>query len=213
MIKLIASDMDGTLVDSERYYCDGTYKWLKRAGYKGDKDEVYAIIGLSMPDTYAYLQKLLDDKYDLDTIKRMNDEYFGIEDVIDYQEYIYPDVKEIIYDLKDKGYKLALCSASSYDLIDRFIADCHFGDVFDHISSTEDTKENTDPKLSLMAMDKLGLKKEECLIIEDSPNGIRAAKSSGVYTLARINEHIKERQKEADHLFTDLHDIYRYLGE
>ncbi len=213
MIKGILFDMDGTLVDSERHYCDGTYIWMKRAGYKGDKDKMYGIIGLSMPDTYIYLRPLLHDAYSLQEIRKFNEDYFGKEDVLDYTKYIYDDVKDVIYDLKKKGYKLALCSASDYSLINRFLKECAFEDIFDVVLSTEDTKEKPDPTIYLTAMERLGLDQSECLIVEDSPNGIKAAKSSGVFTLARINKYIKDKQTQADRLFDDLHDIYRYLGE
>ena len=108
-IKAILFDMDGTLVDSERYYTDGTYRWMQRVGYKGSKEAIYPIIGTTLPMTYAIIHKLLDGRLSVEEIEKMNDDYFMKEDVIDYREYIFPEVKGVIRSLRDKGYKMALC--------------------------------------------------------------------------------------------------------
>ena len=54
----ILFDMDGTLIDSEKYYVEGTYEWIQRYGFKGKIDEVYSIIGTTIDVTYEILAKL-----------------------------------------------------------------------------------------------------------------------------------------------------------
>ena len=72
-IKAILFDMDGTLVDSERYYTDGTYRWMQRAGYKGSKEAIYPIIGTTLPMTYAIIHKLLDGRLSVEEIEKFDD--------------------------------------------------------------------------------------------------------------------------------------------
>ena len=109
MIKAFLFDMDGTLCDSERYYTDGTYTWLSRF-VKINKNDIYHIVGLSMDDTYKYLANI--SGLDINFIKQENEHYFNVENVIDYNDYLFSDVRDVLFYLKENNYKLALCTVS-----------------------------------------------------------------------------------------------------
>ena len=213
MYKAVLCDMDGTLVDSERYYCDGTYHWLKRYGYKGSIEPIYEIIGTTMQETYEIIYRLLEGRLSLDEIKEINTQYFYSEDRIDYKKYLFKEVPAVLKRLKKEGYKLALCSASSYADILRFIEDCDFKDIFDVILSSDDTLAKPHPDIYIKAMTQLQLDSKEVLIIEDSPYGIRAAKATGALTLARTSGYLDGKQEEADDKIKSLDEIFKYIGE
>ncbi len=213
MIRAVLFDMDGTLVDSERYYCDGTYRWMQRVGYTGKKEAVYAIIGTTMEETYAIIHRLLDGKYTLAEIEELNHDYFYLEDPIDYRKYLFPEVSEVLKLLKEKGYGLALCSASSMKDIEKFICTCGFSKMFDVVLSADDTKPKPDPEIYERAMAALKVGRNECVVVEDSPYGIESGKRLGAFTIARRNEHLlKSKQEGADMIINDLNDLVRYLG-
>ena len=100
MIKAILFDMDGTLVDSERYYTEISYKWLCQYVHI-DKKNIYKIIGLNMDETYKMMSLLSGKELD-ETIKSYD--LFLKSHPINYHEYLFNDVKTVLK--KIKKYKI-----------------------------------------------------------------------------------------------------------
>ena len=205
MIKAVLFDMDGTLVDSEKHYVLGTKKWLEDKGFEISEDELCKIIGKSSSQVNEYLANLLDvtpsyiDKY--------NSEYFNETNVINYQDYLFDDVKDVLYELKRRNIKLALCSGSETFLIERFIKNCELENIFDLTLSSENLKHKPDPEVYLKAMEILHLCQEECIIVEDSYQGIKAGKATRCKVIARDASKYKINQEEADKIIYDLHEL------
>ena len=69
------------------------------------------------------------------------------------------------------------------------------------------SKKKPDPEIYLLALAKTGLRPEECLVIEDSRNGVRAAKAAGMYVVATTNYYTEqEKLDDADVIVTCLGD-------
>ena len=93
--------------------------------------------------------------------------------------------------LKALGYKMAACSNSIRKTMDVLFERAAIGDYFDFYISNEDVnKAKPHPEMYVTAINRLGLKPEECLILEDNENGIKAAKDSGAHLLivADVND-------------------------
>ena len=207
MIKAILFDMDGTLVDSERYYTEMSYKWLCQYNVV-DKKEIYKIVGLNMDDTYKTMSLLSGLSYD--ETKKSYDEYFGMHPM-DYNDYLFDDVRDVLSKLSD--YKLAICTLSARDLLDKFIFDTGLN-CFDLLLSDDDVKNpKPSPDIYLKAIERLGVNRDETLVIEDSSTGIKAGKNAGICTLARDSSRFFVDQSEADYIFDDLHEVLNILNE
>lgn len=207
MIKAILFDMDGTLVDSERYYTEMSYKWLCQYNVV-DKKEIYKIVGLNMDDTYKTMSLLSGLSYD--ETKKSYDEYFGMHPM-DYNDYLFDDVRDVLPKLHD--YKLAVCTLSSRWMLDKFINDCSLN-CFDLLLSDDDVKNpKPSPDIYLKAIERLGVNRDETLVIEDSSTGIKAGKNAGICTLARDSSRFFVDQSEADYIFDDLHGVLNILNE
>ena len=205
MIKAFLFDMDGTLCDSERYYTDGTYTWLSRF-VKINKNDIYHIVGLSMDDTYKYLANI--SGLDINFIKQENEHYFNVENVINYKDYLFSDVRDVLFYLKENNYKLALCTVSDKYLLDKFIKDCGLESVFDILLSNDDINSpKPDPEIYLNAMKKLNVKNNEAIIVEDSYNGILSGKRANCLIYARNSGQYGIDQSKADFIFNDLREI------
>ncbi len=86
--------------------------------------------------------------------------------------------------LKAGGYKMAVCSNSIRKTMDILLERAALAEYFDFYISNQDVNESKpNPEMYLVAMSRLGFKPEECLILEDNENGIRAAKASGAHLL------------------------------
>lgn len=207
MIKAILFDMDGTLVDSERYYTEMSYKWVLQ--YRSiEKRDIYQIVGANMDKTYRIMSKLAGLSYD--ETKKSYDEYFSVHS-IDYNDYLFDDVKDVLSKLQD--YKLAICTLSSRWMLDKFISDCSLN-CFDLLLSDEDVKNpKPSPDIYLKAIERLGVNRSETLVIEDSSTGIKAGKNAGICTLARDSSRFFIDQSEADYIFDDLHEVLNILNE
>lgn len=207
MIKAILFDMDGTLVDSERYYTKMSYRWALQ--YRDvDKRDIYQIVGANMDKTYRIMSKLAGLSYD--ETKKSYDEYFGMHPM-DYNDYLFDDVRDVLPKLFD--YKLAICTLSSRDMLDKFIDDCGLN-CFDLLLSDEDVKNpKPSPDIYLKAIERLGVNRDETLVIEDSSTGIKAGKNAGICTLARDGSRFFIDQSEADYIFDDLNEVLNILNE
>lgn len=86
--------------------------------------------------------------------------------------------------LKARGYRMAACSNSIRKTMEVLLERAAITDYFDFYISNEDVEEaKPNPEMYLIAIGRLGLKPEECLILEDNENGIKAAKASGAHLL------------------------------
>lgn len=204
MIKAFLFDMDGTLTDSEKYYTEGTFNWVNKIKNISLKD-IYPIIGTNMDETYKILSNISGLSYD--EVIKLNTEYF-VNHPINYNDYIFDDVKDVLNILMNKGYKLALCSLSERWMVEQFIKDCKFENVFDVILSDDEVKNSKpNPEIYLKAIELLNIKSDEAIVIEDSCNGILAGKNANMKVYARNASRYNIDQSRADYIFNDMHEI------
>ncbi len=107
--------------------------------------------------------------------------------------------------LKAQGYRMAVCSNSIRKTMDILLERSALTEYFEFYLSNQDVAEaKPDPGMYIAAIQKMGLKPTECLILEDNENGIEAAKASGAYFLIindvrEVNlENIKRRISEIE---------------
>lgn len=215
MIKAILCDMDGTLVDTERYYTEGTFKWMKdKFAYSGSKESIYKVIGITMEETCTVLRDLLKVDKTAAEIMKINDDYFENESSLDYREYIFPEVTEAIHEIKGMGIRIAICSASPRWAIEQFVRECGLTDQIDYIVSAVDCKrQKPDPDIYLDALSALGVKEGEAIVFEDSYSGISAGKNAGILTVARRDYRFGIDQSRADICVDDMQQLIGIIKE
>lgn len=196
-IKAILFDMDGVLIDSETYYCQGTIDWMIKNGYQGNIDAIYTILGTTMEVTYQILQELFENKYTIEELTEINETYFK-ENPLPYSKILMPGVKELIAFLKENNIKMAVCSSSPMDVIEKCLTECGILESFDYIVSGEQfEKSKPDPEIYLHARDVFQLTSDECIVIEDSKLGIDAAVNAKMKVIALHNPKFKQDQSKA----------------
>jgi beta-phosphoglucomutase len=183
-IKAILFDMDGVLIDAKDWHYEALNQALSLFGMEINRyDHLVTYDGLP---TKKKLEML--------TIERgLPCELHGfINDM--KQEFTFQlayarckptfNHQYALSNLKARGYMMAACSNSIRKTMDVLFERAAIKDYFDFYISNEEVREaKPNPEMYVTAINRLGFKPNECLILEDNENGIKAAKSSGAHLL------------------------------
>ena len=127
---------------------------------------------------------------------------------------IIPNVDKVLYFLRSQGVQCWVVTGSGQrNLIDAL--NKTFDNVFSGIISSFDvTKGKPDPEPYLKAWERSGFKKEECMVVENAPLGVRAAKAAGLYTLAVNTGPLPDEElwdEKADEVLPDMQALLARL--
>ena len=219
MIRAILFDLDGVLVDSEAHEQRLNARFLEEHGYKTDVSAFTSIIGLGAGvDWRAVLKSHMHPDDDQDELLENWVELMDSKrDDYPFDELMYEEVPEVFSALKEEGYLLAVCSSSSQYYVDRAIELCGIGRYLDlAVSGYQFNRCKPFPDVYLYARDYFGLKSDECLVIEDSTNGILAGRNAEMKVAARKDHNFGMDQSQADFMIEDLRqlkDVLKKLNE
>ena len=187
-MKAIIFDMDGVLVDSEIYHFQAEKLILEKIGISIVEEEIHSFVGLAMDKMWEriknkyQLEKPVSTLVQEDTIFRVN--YFKSVGKIPPIE----GVEELIKAIKKQGLKTAVASSSHPDLIKTVLEASNLLQYFPVCLSGFNVKQGKpEPDIFLETAAKLNVKPENCVVIEDSYNGITAAKKAGMKCIGYQN--------------------------
>jgi beta-phosphoglucomutase len=190
MIKTVIFDMDGVIVDTEPVHYFAYMQHFKKLNIDVP-DEMYAsFTGYSTKNTYQKLKEAFNLPEEVDGLVDYKRELFN--DAFDEKEdlELLPGVKELIIDLFDNGMQLVVASSASNVTINRVFKRFGLHRYFTHIVSGEDFPQSKPhPAIFLKAAALSGTPAQECIVIEDSTNGIKAAKAAGIFCIGYKSEH------------------------
>lgn len=180
-MKAVIFDMDGVLINTEplHFAC-----WKKALASEGI-DLEYEVYKPCIGSTHGYLQELLRAAYG-DQIQEMQDlkeKMFAEKAKIVEKEGFpkLPGAQETVKKLKELGYRLAVASSSPRHAIEQVLEALELSSLFDCIMSGEEVAHpKPAPDTFLGVMRKMGLQPEDCLVVEDSTNGGKAAAAAGM---------------------------------
>jgi HAD superfamily hydrolase (TIGR01509 family) len=204
MIKGILFDMDGVLVDSEEYICRAGIMMLGEYGIKALPEDFVPFTGMG---ENRYLGGVAE-KYGLNAdIEVMKARAYDIYDeIVKGKLTALPGAKEFILHCRSKDMKLAL--ATSPDTVKMMINLREIGlaaETFDAIVTGLDVvRRKPFPDIYLKAASELGLKPQNCLVVEDAVSGIRAGKTAGCRCLALTTSFGADELGEADWICSSL---------
>ena len=191
MIKAIIFDMDGVLIEAKDWHYEALNKALGLFGYTISRyDHLITYDGLP---TRKKLEMLTMEK----SLPRSLHQFINEMKQIYTMEIIYQKCKPVFYHeyalskLQAEGYRLAVASNSVRNSVEMMMEKSKLIKYLEFMLSNQDvTKSKPDPEIYLTAIARLNLRPEECLIVEDNPNGIKAAKDSGghVYQVETVRD-------------------------
>lgn len=188
MLKGIIFDMDGVLINSEPFHYQVWKEALRRRGIEVDYEVYKPCIG----STVGFLMKLLHDSYGIDQydeslpmeVKRIKQE------LIEKQGYppLIPYVKEMLERFQQAGYSMGIASSSPQSYIENVTKFWGIDSYFQVLLSGETVEHpKPAPDIFLKTAAMLELSPQDCVVIEDSENGCRAAKAAGITCMAYLN--------------------------
>jgi len=186
-MKAIIFDMDGVLIDSEKIYCDIEQQIFDELGLEISDELRDSFVGMQMHKAW----EIIKSHFDFD----MSIEEILVEERKRFQEQLdagaVPPVEgayKLMKDIKKRGYKTAVASSSYRKEIEIAMEIHGYDEFLDHMLSGEDVKNGKpNPDIFLLTSEKLGTQPEECVVIEDSENGVNAAKAAKMLCIGYRN--------------------------
>lgn len=183
-IKAVIFDMDGVLIEAKDWHYEALNRALGLFGMEVSRyDHLITYDGLPTKKKLEMLSMERGLPKGLHTFINDLKQLYTMEIVhakckpVFYHEYA-------LSRLKNEGYKIVVCSNSIRNTIDVMMNKAKLMEYLDFYLSNQDvTQAKPHPEIYIKAIEKLGVSPEECLILEDNENGIKAALASGAHFL------------------------------
>ncbi len=206
-------DVDGVIADTEAVNAKVTARVFEElfrltgvrdedfiAGIgRGDEEYVRAgarAHGLELSNEQANAGTLLREKYFMETLtKTPLPTFAGVRELMDAA-------------LASGNFRLAIATSGSFEKSRAIVKSVKVPyEKMVHVSGNDVKRRKPAPDLFLLAAERLGIKPERCAVIEDAPDGVRAAKAAGAKCIAVTNTTTAERLSEADLVCDSLEEI------
>ena len=209
MIQTVIFDMDGVIVDTEPVHHYAFIEHFKQLNLDITPEVYASFTGNSTKNVYERLKSMFGLEHE---IAHLVDEKRTIfNEAFDKKEdlFLLEGVEDLIKDLHSNGMQLILASSSANVTINRIFTRFGLHNYFTHIVSGEDfPKSKPHPAIFLKAAELAQTPIENCIVIEDSTNGIKAAKAAGIYCIGYDSFHSKMQDYSlADEVISNFSEI------
>lgn len=198
--------MDGVLADTGPIHFESWIKLGREIGIEFTRKFFEQTFGQQSPTITRKLVGPEADEALIEEWANLKEKYYR-EMVKDKLEPL-PGVLKILSDLKSEGFKLAVGSSGPSENVELLLTSLKIKQYFDVIITAAEVKKGKpEPDVFLIAAKVLNVNTENCIVIEDAPVGIEAAKRAGMVSIALTTTHNKEDLLDADLIINDLSEI------
>ena len=208
-VKAVIFDMDGVIIDSEPIHSRVKMDTFAHFGIPFHEEDLVHYMGRTSNAIFG------------ETLAKEGRTDIKPEDMAAYKHAYYLEILqsgeiapvtgsvELIKSLYEAGFPLALATSSNVRVMNTVLDSFHIRQYFSSVLSGGDLPESKPhPAIYLISARRLGVEPAECLVIEDTANGILAAKRAGMYCAAFRNPHSgRQDLSQADTIVDNLSDI------
>jgi len=219
-IQAIIFDFDGVLFDSELLHFESCNKVFNELGFNltFNQDYIHKCVGIPDIDSFPVLFKEKGLHFSPEEINQFVNKKIQIYlDLIKSHNTLdsFSGMPEFIHAMSKMLSHFAICSSSSHQEIDLVLGKICNGDLkkyFKLITAIEDvTLGKPSPEGYLKTANFLKVPPENCLVIEDSRNGVNAAKAANMHVIAITTTHDKSALTHADYIFNNYNEIKKFI--
>lgn len=215
MLKAVIFDMDGVIIDSEPMHAKAAVLALKRYNIDISTEYAYNFIG----STTAHMcEKMIEDfniNATADELLKANNEMKQY--LLESEGHmVIPHIADLIKDLYNHGLKLIIASSSNASAIEEVLTSLNIKKYFTgYVSGEMVSKPKPAPDIFLLAARHLCVMPDECIVIEDSYNGIMAAKAAKMACIGFYNPHSGQQNlSKADYIVEGFEEVdYDFIHE
>lgn len=180
MIKTVIFDLDGTLIDTEKYFKVFWREAAEAFGFDMSEEQALQLRSLGRPFAPALLREWFGENFDYGAVRdkrrQLMKEYLNTKGIE-----LKPGAEKALAWLKQNGYRVALATATPVDRATEHLKETGIYEHFDTIvSAAQVEKGKPAPDVYLFACKQLGEQPEDCIAVEDSPNGVNSAYEAGL---------------------------------
>ncbi len=209
MIKAIIFDMDGLMIDSERVTFEGYQEILKKMNLTMTEEFYITLLGKPVKGIYQRFYDVYGQDFPIESV---------IKDVHQYMAERFKNegvplkkgLLSLLTYLKDHDYKTIVATSSNRDRVDDILRSADIEKYFDDsICGDEVTKGKPNPEVFLKSCQKLGVKPDEAIVIEDSEAGIQASAAADIKVICIPDMKYPEEKfaKKTYKIFKDLDEV------
>lgn len=209
MLKAVLFDMDGVIVDTEPLHCKAYHSMFKTVGIDVSKELYESFTGQSTLEICRQLCVQFQLSEAPETLVKLKREAFKHIFKFDDSLAMIEGVHDLVKEYHSNGLTLVLASSASMNTINFVFERFNLNQYFVAKLSGADLKASKPhPEIFINAAKSSGFKKEECMVIEDSTNGVIAAKAAGIYCVGFKSPNSKNQEYDkADLVISSFEDI------
>ncbi len=208
--RAVLFDLDGVIADTMGLHYEAYRQAFAKCGIRVTPLEIYKTEGMpSMEEGKTIVKEKGADLSDEQVTKLIDDKREIYRTLAAKDAKTFPGVPETLRMLRENGIKLALVTGSNAKSVAGVIKKIGMEGAFDTIVTGDDTPRGKPyPDPYLRGMDRLGVPPDYCVVVENAPLGIRAAKAAGAgYVIGVMTTLPDAYLKEADDIMPSFADI------
>ncbi|WP_248723319.1 HAD family phosphatase [Seonamhaeicola sp. ML3] len=210
MLKAVIFDMDGVIIDSEPMHHKAYHDMFDEVGIEVSSELYESFTGQSTINICKRLVEHFNLEASPETLVALKRKHYKQFFETNFDLTLIEGVLELIQDYHRNGLTLVLGSSAAMTSINQIFDRFDLNQYFKAKLSGADLKESKPhPEIFIKAAEASGFKPEECMVIEDSTNGIKAANNAGIYCVGFDSFHSKNQDyTKANKVITDFKEIY-----